>query len=304
MNCFLINLNYTLKVSLLSKEHLIPPRTHITRIAPTYILYFITAGTLSIKLNGKDFTLNKGDIYIFKKGDFHAPSQNTDCEYFYLHFDADINELDISEQELLCRIKERNHSILSYEMLDVKKYDHFIAHIPQKIHISDNEIFDYLVGEFKKSRLHVWDVGMERRMEISAAATSILLKLERIVLNEYLSQTNNGYSQNFALVNQISSFVEKNYTSDICADDIERMFSISYDHANRLFKRHKGMSIIAYRNHLRIEKAKVLLLTTEKSVTVIAEETGFEDKYYFSKFFKKAVGSSPTQFKRGECFAL
>ncbi len=298
-----LNLNSTLKVSLCSREHLIPPRMHITRRVTTYILYFITAGNLCIKLNGQDIVLGKGDVYLFRKGDMHAPSIATDCEYFYLHFECDGNDIDLPYDEIFHLIKDRNSAIASYEMLDLGRYDHFFTLMPERMHIGNNEVFDYLVGEFKKARLHVWDTGLEKRLEISYNAASLFVKLERIALNDHLSQQKDGYSQNLTAVNQIASFVEANYTSNFSAEDVEKRFSLSYDYANRIFKRHKGTSIIAYRNRLRIEKAKVLLLTTDKSVEAIADETGFLDKYYFSKFFKKTVGVSPTHFKRGEHFA-
>ncbi len=304
MTCFNINLNSTLKVLLNSKEHLIPPRHHLTRKTTSLVLYFVTAGALNIKLNGKSFSLCKGDVYIFNKGDFHAPDGDCDCEYFYLHFEGELQSLELGENELFSHIRDRNRAFADADMLDEGRYDSFFALVPQRMHISDTKAFDYMVGEFKKMRLNVWDTGIERRLEITQAAAAVFVKLERIMLDGYLSGKQNGYAQNLAAVKKIADYVEENYTRDISSEDIEHRFALSYDYANRIFKKQKGMSIIAYRNHLRIEKAKVLLLTTDKTVESIADEIGFGDEYYFSKFFKKAVGVAPTHFKRGENFAF
>ncbi len=304
MNCVYINLNYTLKVLLNSKEHLIPPRRHLSRRTSSYVLYFVTAGELCMKLNGESFRLGKGDVYIFNKGDLHAPMGDCDCEYFYLHFNGELQEQELSEDEMLNKIRNRNRTFGRCDMLDEGRYESFFALLPRHMHISDTKAFDYMVGEFKKMRLSVSDSSIERRLEIAQAAASALIKLERIVLDGYLSGRHDGYAQNLAAVKQLADYIEENYTKDICSGDIEREFALSYDYANRIFKRQKGMSIISYRNRLRIEKAKILLLTTDKTVECIADETGFGDKYYFSKFFKKAVGVSPTHFKRGENFAF
>ncbi len=302
MKCFNIDLNTTPRVSLSSKEHLIPPRGHITRRATTYILYFITEGTLCIMLNGEELTLSKGDIYVFESGDTHAPARLTDCEYFYLHFEANATDMYLSYDEMREAIKARSTAFSSYEILDTRRYEHLFALLPKKIHVDDARTFGELEEAFRSLKLNVWDVGLEKRLELSQGVTSLFLRLERIALGGNTA-ADTPYSPNFAFVRQIASFVEKNYTSDISSEDIEKRFSLSYDYANRIFKQQRGKSIIAYRNHLRIEKAKLLLLTTEKSMDTISDEIGFGDKYYFSKFFKKTVGVSPTRFKRGEHLA-
>ncbi len=304
MNCFYINLNSTLKVLLSAKEHLIPPRRHLSRRTSSYVLYFVIAGDLNIKLDGKYFHLSRGDIFLFDKGAVHSPDGDCDCEYFYLHFDADLSLTELTEDEMFHCIRERNSALAGYEMLDEGRYEHFFALIPERIHISDGKVFDHLVSEFKKLHLYVWNTGIERRLEIAQSTASLFVSLERIVLDEHLSNKGGEYAQNIAAVRRIADYVEENYTQSFTSEDIEHISSLSYDYANRIFKRQKGMSIISYRNRLRIEKAKLLLLTTDKTVEVIADETGFGDKYYFSKFFKKEVGVSPTHFKRGENFAL
>jgi two-component system response regulator YesN len=47
---------------------------------------------------------------------------------------------------------------------------------------------------------------------------------------------------------------------------------------------------------LRLERAKLLLLTTELRVYEVAERVGFEDVNYFSVRFKKMFGVSPKNY--------
>ncbi len=65
-----------------------------------------------------------------------------------------------------------------------------------------------------------------------------------------------------------------------------------------MFKRLTGLSFSEYMLNLRISKAKTLLRLSDASVTVIAEETGFYDVCHFIRSFKKATGSSPSEFRR------
>ena len=66
----------------------------------------------------------------------------------------------------------------------------------------------------------------------------------------------------------------------------------------KLFKMWAGISPNQYRNELRMTAAKDLLLHTNLSVYEIAQKTGFDDPYYFSRLFKKETGLSPAYYKK------
>jgi two-component system response regulator YesN len=48
---------------------------------------------------------------------------------------------------------------------------------------------------------------------------------------------------------------------------------------------------------IRLNKAKELLKTTDDKIYQIADHLGFNDAYYFSSWFKKQVGASPTTYR-------
>ena len=58
------------------------------------------------------------------------------------------------------------------------------------------------------------------------------------------------------------------------------------------------MTIGEYLTHLRIEKAKSLLMHTDISNASIASRTGINSQQYFCRLFKKETGMSPQEYRR------
>ena len=63
------------------------------------------------------------------------------------------------------------------------------------------------------------------------------------------------------------------------------------------YKHEIGMTPQFFLRRKRIEKACALLYDAERSIEQIAEETGFCDRYYFSKTFKKIQEMTPRQYR-------
>lgn len=65
-----------------------------------------------------------------------------------------------------------------------------------------------------------------------------------------------------------------------------------------LFHEEFGCAPLEYRNSLILQKAETFLRSGSFSVTEISEMLGFESVSYFSRFFKKHSGTSPSEFQR------
>jgi AraC family transcriptional activator of pobA len=74
-----------------------------------------------------------------------------------------------------------------------------------------------------------------------------------------------------------------------------RMAGGNPDHLNRLFKRHTGLTIQRHREAVRIELCKKELLKG-RPIGRSAEACGFTDTNYFSRWFRRQTGQSPTEF--------
>ena len=127
---------------------------------------------------------------------------------------------------------------------------------------------------------------------------------ERTLIGEILNLSlyatkNKAVHCNFRVKNKIDDavrYLTKEYNKKITVEDLAKRFELSPSHFALMFKRITGSSVIDYLIRLRITKAK-LLLQDDRKVSEVSEEVGFSDVYYFSKMFKKLVGSTPSKYR-------
>ena len=85
--------------------------------------------------------------------------------------------------------------------------------------------------------------------------------------------------------------------SDLSLSQIAAKCGVSDCYFRRLFRQYSGESPMNFRQRLRIERAKQLLLSDEQyTISEVAQELGFSDVYHFSKTFKKYCGESPKKY--------
>jgi two-component system, response regulator YesN len=71
------------------------------------------------------------------------------------------------------------------------------------------------------------------------------------------------------------------------------------DYLGKLFKKETGLKFSNWLIMIRMQNAKTLLLKTDYSISQIAIETGFAEKYpYFCKLFRKISGETPGEYRK------
>jgi len=95
------------------------------------------------------------------------------------------------------------------------------------------------------------------------------------------------------LVNHLNNFYEK----EVKKEELESMMDRTYEYMCQVFKKYSGTTVVQYVHQLRIQRAKHLLLSTDKKIGAIAQEVGFDDSFYFSRIFKRLEGISPQHYR-------
>jgi YesN/AraC family two-component response regulator len=68
---------------------------------------------------------------------------------------------------------------------------------------------------------------------------------------------------------------------------------------SRVFKQMLKVNFIDYLTQVRLEKAKMFLKDSNCSISGIGRKVGYQDPKYFSTLFKKHVGCTPSEYRRG-----
>ena len=99
-------------------------------------------------------------------------------------------------------------------------------------------------------------------------------------------------------IRKIMDEIKEHYTENITLTGLAEKYSISVSYLSELLKEHLQLSFSEYISSKRIQKAKELLADDSLSIEQIAEQTGYNDYFYFTKVFKKNTGISPSKYRK------
>ena len=93
-------------------------------------------------------------------------------------------------------------------------------------------------------------------------------------------------------------YIHKNYSHQICLNDIAESAAVSERECSRCFQRCFGESAITYLNKYRIHVAADMLLKESDSIVSISRRCGFRSSGYFGRVFFKMLGCTPKEYRK------
>jgi len=100
------------------------------------------------------------------------------------------------------------------------------------------------------------------------------------------------------LLGMAMKYMQDHLQDELSRDEVAKVACLSPSHFSRMVKQAFGQSYTDLLSHLRVEKARELLVLTDKSLIQIGLESGFSDQSYFSKVFQKFTGRPPGEYRR------
>lgn len=245
----------------------------------------ITSGKIETKIDGDLLILEPGDICILNKKAVHYIKTNGDGN---LSYNGII--MDAFRQRILAMMPE-NHPLTSFfneQPIGGKNYVHFKAHDYEKLlRLSYHMIEEYYMDKPESS------------MAVTGYFTILLTELMR--LYPYMKEGQVLQQEDDASIHKIIRYIQQNYqhaTINMVSDHFH--FNASY--LSRYIKKETGKSFTHILKDIRIDKAKILLEHSRRSVEEIAYEVGYSSASHFYKVFRENVGITPVAYKES-CYS-
>lgn len=249
------------------KKHTVPMTMTNAHFHNSHELYFLEKGRTRYFIGNEIFMLEPGDMVFIPKFVIHKTDngQRTDVERLRFSFDDDFAGTDF--QKYINELKQKR----------------FIR-IPSDNQPELKNIIERLEAEGIKKQKNYTE--MQR-----------LCFLQMLVLISRYCTTNTSYlTGSEQTIQRITKYISENCDRELNLESLSQKYAMSPSHLCRLFKKTVGIGLSEYINISRITVAERLLRNTNKTVTQIATECGFNDSNYFAAIFKKYKGITPKKY--------
>jgi len=98
-------------------------------------------------------------------------------------------------------------------------------------------------------------------------------------------------------VRKVINFLHENYRNDLRLADVAAYVNMSEVSFSRFMKKRTGKNYIEYLNDVRLGTASRYLIDTNKTISEICYECGFNNLSNFNRLFKKRKGITPKEFR-------
>lgn len=240
-------------------------------------LSFVTSGSVDYLIEGKEYTLKKGQVLISNPGIYHKElfNSNTNCRELHLGL-TNVNIFNSCKKDFI-DIGDKN-------VLTLSTYK----------------------DEILKTCQDIVDEQKNHKQTSPFMLKSLVMKVLVLLHREINEEIPNLNSQEFSfksrekkvLVESITKYLNENYTEDISLYTLSKNMYLSPVYISKIFKELMGDSPINYLIQIRLIKAKNLLEDSKLSIKTIAKMVGYNDPYYFSKLYKKYYGISPNKARK------
>ncbi len=227
-------------------------------LRPIYYLHLVTSGEAILKFSGNEYPLKEGTLFFFFSGVPYEIEGDETFRYTYISF------MGTGIPEFLAELG-----------ITIK-----------------NSVFQ---GFSQLKELWLGSIIRVNSINANVLTESVLLNTLSYIAQNTEKAEQNKNSEN--LLNVIVDYVDTHFhQKDITLRKVADIFSYTEKYLSHFFKSKMGIGFNEYVNKLRLQYALDLIEKGADSVTEIALKCGFADPLYFSKFFKKNMGKSPTEY--------
>lgn len=225
-----------------------------------YELEMVLSGTGEQNLNGTVYPMGPDSVYFLTPIDFHAVTPHGEMEIVNISFDETL----LSPQLRLLFMNRRDNFIFSAQSKSLR------------------HLVELLQEEQSRDDEHT-EVCRRDLLEV------LLYTVARGKGREHISSTQ---------VHSSMQYLFRHFREDISLETVAAQSGYTPNYFSHLFHEITGEKFVDFLGNLRLNYCKMLLLSTDLSVSEIAEKSGFGSASAMYRKLYKATGMSPTAFRK------
>lgn len=250
--------------------------------------FYVTKGSNLHYLDGKEEVVKTGDIILMSPGKAHEFRGNRDTDFETINCNFLPNLLE--NHNYLVRNMKGFMELLYLEPFN-KGYK--LLHLAGSADFKVRILLEELLEEHSA------------KTRDSASIIKVLLADLLVTLVRYFEKQNKAgpspakvlTKKAHAIIKSIE-YIDNNFKEEIKLKDISlKKTGITKEYFCSVFKKITGRTFTEYLNNLRIDYASKMLSCTEKPVSGICFESGFNDLSYFNRTFKALKGLTPKEYR-------
>jgi len=241
-------------------------------------LEIILSGNAINSVNGFEFPVGAGDLFVIGREARHEIRQVDALELYNIAYDA--SALRSCNEDL--RGLPGFHTLFALDALYAGR-----SGIRMKLN----------PAAFARVKTLLEELHAEYTNGEAGFRSMIMCDFTRLLLILSRSCSAGESSGSIGKIAHACAYIEREYLSDVNIGRLAASVFMSERHFRRLFGRIYGMSPFAYILSLRLAYACQLLRTTSQSITEIAMASGFSDDNYFTRCFRQKIGTTPGRYR-------
>lgn len=246
-------------------------------------LVIVLEGSSEHLVNSKSYSISKGDVFIISRDTEHGffqPDKMKICNIMFKPDEVFAGVYDLKQLSgfqalfVLEPHYSQNYGFCSQLRLNDEEFS-----------VADNMIRG-LIGEYSEKAPGWRDI-------VFSGFIRLCVTLSRFYTSGDVKKDNS-----FLRLADVVTYIENNFREHISLVKLAQISGYSERQLLRVFTTAFTVTPSMYIAGLRIKKAKQLLENDGLSMGEIAWSCGFDDQNYFSRFFKKSTGLTPSQYRR------
>ncbi len=253
-------------------------------------LFYVLDGEGCIEALNIHYILKKGDVLLINSGiEYHIHTPKRSVSYLALNFDYTYAHASLSVPiPPMAKSLFQPEQVLEHIRFEDMPKLNEVTYLPNCMEIERTLISI----EYEYSHRVVYS-----DIKISSLLCDILIDVCRKIRFEPVPSRSSTETKNIS-PRHIVNFVYEHFGEDLTNASIGSRFGYHPNYISNAIKEYTGLPLHQYLMHVRIVRATDLLNLGSLSVSEIAQICGFESLNYFSRYFKKCTGFTPTEYVR------